>query len=129
MNDLVRLLGLLPPDVRGYVVTLAAALLVLQVLVSVVVQALPVSAARNPRWGGLVRAMHTFGHMRFADELGTLKLPGADLVPDPRDATIAAQRAYLAQLEAQRDEGERVIPTGIDAPAPISPMPPDGGAR
>jgi hypothetical protein len=104
MSDFQTIFAILPENARASVLTALASLLALQVLASVVVQALPSSAAANPRWGGVVRLLHRFGHMRFADEFGTLKLPGAPVEPNPLDATIAAQNARIAALEAQLDE-------------------------
>lgn len=107
MNDFQAVLALLPERARTSILAAVSALLALQVLASVLVQALPSSAMRDPRWGGTVRTLHRFGHMRFSDELGTLKLPGAPLEQDPRETTIAAQRARIAQLEARLGDNSR----------------------
>lgn len=79
--------ALVPAPYRPLAETILSAVIAAQMIDSAIVAQMPSRWAELPGWRGLVvRAMHRFGHMRFRDEAGTLKLPGARLIPS---ATVA----------------------------------------
>lgn len=80
LSQAVSLLLSLVPEAHRHTVGVVLLWLGLaQLVVSQIVAQLPVSAAKSPRWGWLVRALHAFGHARLRDEPGTVKLPGQGL--------------------------------------------------
>jgi hypothetical protein len=83
------LLSLIPEKHRHAAVASIEALVLLQVTTSVVVSQLPASVANDQRYGKVLRWAHLFGHMRFRDEPGTLKLPGQAMAVEPERATQA----------------------------------------
>lgn len=135
------LFAVVPAAHRHYVEAFVLALVAAQIVVSLIVARLPLAAAQHPRWGTLVRAMHRVGHMRFRDELGTLKAPGA-----PAREPTAAADAVRRVVEALRNEPGVAVtintatpPRPSDAapaepvethadPPPASDVPPPGDA-
>lgn len=91
---IAMLLSLVPERHRHTVSVVLLWLGLAQLVVSQIVAQLPVAAAKHPRWGWLVRALHAFGHARLKDEPGTVKLPGQGLAGPPR-APTAPQAGYV----------------------------------
>lgn len=118
------LFAVVPAAHRHYVEAFVLALVAAQVIVSLIVARLPLAAAQHPRWGTLVKAMHRFGHMRFRDELGTLKAPGA-----PAREPTAAADAVRRVVEALRNEPGVAVTINTSTPprpsdaAPVDPPP------
>lgn len=80
--DPVRLLiMLLPEHLRGPAAVVLTTVAVTQAIASLIVARLPLSARQHPRYGGVVRALHWYSVLRLRDELGSTKLPGADVAP------------------------------------------------
>ena len=75
------LLSFIPEKYRPVAIASVEVVVLLQIVTSVVVSQLPVNVTNDPRYGKVLRYAHLFGHMRFRDEHGTLKLPGQALVP------------------------------------------------
>ncbi len=111
--EITQILAFLPLRWRPIVLDVVGIFIATQVVASLVVQALPMSAAASPRWGVLVRALHRYAHMRFRDEFGTLKLPGSIMVP----STVTPSAPPPAQVEAPAVETQ---PAETAAPAPTT---------
>lgn len=105
------LFAVVPAAHRHYVEAFVLALVAAQVIVSLIVARLPLAAAQHPRWGAVVKAMHRFGHMRFRDELGTLKAPGA-----PAREPTAAADAVRRVVEALRNESGVAVTINTSTP-------------
>jgi hypothetical protein len=91
---------------------LLAILVALQQIASVLVALAPARMARDPRWGRLFRALHALSNLRHADELGTLKLPGARMAPVSVVATSASHAP---------DADPIVLRSAVTVPRPITP--------
>jgi hypothetical protein len=106
--DPVRLVILLLPEAwRAPIGALLSLIVATQLLAAMIVARLPLSARAHPRWGRAVRALHWYAVVRLRNELGTLKLPGADVAP----------RVAVVPLRA--DE----LALGARLPEPIEPAP------
>ena len=80
--DPIRLLiGLLPPTWQAPAAVVVSTLASVVTIASLIVARLPVSAAQHPRYGWAVRLLHRVSLLRLRDELGSAKLPGADVGP------------------------------------------------
>ena len=80
--DPIRLIiSLLPPTWQAPAAVTVSTLASLVTVASLIVSRLPVSAAQHPRYGWAVRLLHRVSLLRLRDELGSAKLPGADVGP------------------------------------------------
>ena len=81
--DINALLPFLPERWRPLVVATLGAVAASQVLAAQIVARLPSSAANHPTWGRLVHTLHWYSHVRFFDEMGTVKPPFSNAPASP----------------------------------------------
>jgi len=121
--DPIRLLILLLPErYRALVAVVVSTLASLVTVASLITARLPLSARQHPRYGWVVRLLHRVSLLRLRDELGSAKLPGADVGPR---VTVAPSPLPLA--ESAGKEGAAVVsesPDGFD-PAQRQTIAPD----
>lgn len=107
--DPIRLLiGLLPPTWQAPAAVVVSTLASVVTIASLIVARLPVSAAQHPRYGWAVRLLHRVSLLRLRDELGSAKLPGADVGPrvtvaptQPPVAVVAEKAADVVMLDTR----------------------------
>lgn len=103
--DPIRIIiSLLPPTWQAPAAVTVSTLASLVTVASLIVSRLPVSAAQHPRYGWAVRMLHRVSLLRLRDELGSAKLPGADVGPR---VTVAPTPLPLA--ESAGKEGAAVV--------------------
>jgi hypothetical protein len=111
------LFAVVPAQHRGYLEALLLAILAAQVVASVIVASLPIASLSHPRWGGILRGLHRFGHMRFRDEPGTLKAPGSPASALSVARVDALRRAVEHLDAAVREDPAVTVNTATPPPA------------
>ena len=80
--DPIRLvISLLPPTWQAPAAVVVSTLASVVTVASLIVSRLPLSARQHPRYGWAVRLLHRVSLLRLRDELGSTKLPGAEVAP------------------------------------------------
>lgn len=109
--DPIRLIiGLLPPTWQAPAAVVVSTLATLVTVASLIVARLPVSAAQHPRYGWAVRLLHRVSLLRLRDELGSAKLPGADVgprvtvAPTPLPLVERAEKAAVVAVSETRGD-------------------------